>query len=363
MAAVCVLLSAVFSFCTNAIEGDAQVTAVDNATNTPITLTAISRLVDRKVSEFFIPCATSPVVVTLTFDSPHLVCHFGFDTWYLTEVDYEVTAFMQGTQVAQCAGAAGRNQGGLNEEVICNPYIMSDEVRFLFTKRSGCWSNKYGIRNVKVSSPAATLAPIPIEPTPSQAPTVEEWCAVKILHAAGSQTCVRNFDDTLRCWGRNHDCRLGIGDNTNRGTIAGTMGKHLPFIDAKASNGDTTISDFTQGNNGACFTTLNETKCWGNGASGYHGGETKANVGCTLDQMGASLAALPVPFGCSVLQLVMANRVSCLLCNDRISVYCWGDGTYGALGSGNSASRGGTVGWGSSWPKTDLGGVLIERIV
>eukprot|EP00756_Hemistasia_phaeocysticola_P062301 Hpha_TRINITY_DN5731_c0_g1::TRINITY_DN5731_c0_g1_i1::g.147582::m.147582 len=193
--------------------------------------------------------------------------------------------------------------------------------------------------------------------TPTQAPTSVSQCLVERLSVSGSRTCVRNIDGRLRCWGNNGaDCRLGVGDSTNRGDTPGSMGPYLPFIDVKASNGNPGVSTLSVGQHGACAvtTSLAETKCWGMGTDGYNGGETTAGVGCSPSDMGAALAALAVPAGCTVLQVLPSSAFSCLLCSDRVSVYCWGSGINGALGSGSTMSRGGTVGWGASWPLTDL---------
>eukprot|EP00756_Hemistasia_phaeocysticola_P033413 Hpha_TRINITY_DN16463_c4_g1::TRINITY_DN16463_c4_g1_i1::g.162564::m.162564 len=196
--------------------------------------------------------------------------------------------------------------------------------------------------------------------TPTQAPTDVPPCMVKTLHASTSQTCVTNFDGRLRCWGENNkqfqgQCKLGIGDTSNHGNTAGSMGRHLPYIDARATNGAPGVAQFSVGGQGGCFVStppLNETKCWGQGAHGYNGGQSNGDIGCSPVNMGVALAPLPVPQGCTVLQVMPAESHSCLLCSDRISVYCWGYGFAGALG-GSSATRGGTTNWGSSWPATE----------
>eukprot|EP00756_Hemistasia_phaeocysticola_P035484 Hpha_TRINITY_DN16588_c1_g3::TRINITY_DN16588_c1_g3_i1::g.133896::m.133896 len=105
-------------------------------------------------------------------------------------------------------------------------------------------------------------------------------CAVKTLHVSQDQTCIRNFDHGLACWGRNPstDCRLGLGDSDNRGDTPGSMGSNLPFIKATASSGDPGVALFSVGVTGGCFvlfpTSLAEPKCFGDGRSGYNGGET-----------------------------------------------------------------------------------------
>eukprot|EP00756_Hemistasia_phaeocysticola_P001637 Hpha_TRINITY_DN11153_c0_g1::TRINITY_DN11153_c0_g1_i1::g.28241::m.28241 len=189
----------------------------------------------------------------------------------------------------------------------------------------------------------------------SRAPT----CKIKTLHVCAPQTCVTNVDGRMRCWGLNADCRLGIGDFNNRGDTPGSMGGNLPFINT-TSNGISAAPQFYVGSRGGCsVSSSGETRCWGDDEYGYNGGETTGDI-CSPSDTGAALA-LPVPTSCRVFQVVLAHRHSCLLCSDRLTVYCWGQGTYGALGSGNTANRGGTPNWGSWWPPTDLG--INHRII
>eukprot|EP00756_Hemistasia_phaeocysticola_P041896 Hpha_TRINITY_DN16940_c5_g1::TRINITY_DN16940_c5_g1_i1::g.56568::m.56568 len=115
----------------------------------------------------------------------------------------------------------------------------------------------------------------------------------------------------LRCWGRNSDqyasCFLGVGDFGNRGGTPGSMGHALSYVDVRATNGDAGVQQVSIGCAGGCATSaLNETKCWGRGDYGNTGGEAKVNVGCLSSDMGTALAFLPVPRGCTVLQVVMA---------------------------------------------------------
>eukprot|EP00756_Hemistasia_phaeocysticola_P001638 Hpha_TRINITY_DN11153_c0_g1::TRINITY_DN11153_c0_g1_i2::g.28243::m.28243 len=167
-----------------------------------------------------------------------------------------------------------------------------------------------------------------------------QLCPIKTLHASAHQTCVTNADGRMRCWGWNKDCRLGIRDSNNRGDATGSMGVNLPFIDT-TSNGTSAAPQFYVGSRGGCsVSSSGETRCWGDDEYGYNGGETTGDI-CSPSDTGAAL--LPVPTAaqqrpCTVFQVVLAHRHSCLLCSDRLTVYCWGQGEYGALGSGNTAN-------------------------
>jgi alpha-tubulin suppressor-like RCC1 family protein len=51
-------------------------------------------------------------------------------------------------------------------------------------------------------------------------------------------TCALLDNDQVRCWGRNDDGRLGLGDTANRGDEAGEMGDALPAVDLPPGNDD-----------------------------------------------------------------------------------------------------------------------------
>lgn len=49
--------------------------------------------------------------------------------------------------------------------------------------------------------------------------------------ACGAYTTCATLDDaTVKCWGRNHEGQLGLGDYTSRGGNAGEMGDNLPTV-------------------------------------------------------------------------------------------------------------------------------------
>eukprot|EP00756_Hemistasia_phaeocysticola_P022855 Hpha_TRINITY_DN15860_c5_g1::TRINITY_DN15860_c5_g1_i28::g.190266::m.190266 len=225
------------------------------------------------------------------------------------------------------------------------------------------------------SSPTASPSDSPSGIT--QSPTVEPpFCTIKTLHASGRTTCVTDFDNKLRCWGANSDpfygtgtdaltCVLGLETTDNRTDL---MGHGLPYVDVPASNGTAGVGELSIGVINVCAMTvaLNELKCWGHGSWGGTGVAGYAKVGCTAGDMGTNIVSMPIPGGCTVLQFVAAYSHSCLLCSDRVTVYCWGGGSWGSLGSGSSSARGNTANWADTWPATDLGitgGVTIQKLI
>jgi alpha-tubulin suppressor-like RCC1 family protein len=53
------------------------------------------------------------------------------------------------------------------------------------------------------------------------------------LTAGSAHTCARLDDGTVKCWGRNVEGQLGLGDNQDRGDGPGEMGAALPAVQLK----------------------------------------------------------------------------------------------------------------------------------
>jgi len=53
------------------------------------------------------------------------------------------------------------------------------------------------------------------------------------LTAGLGHTCARLDDGSVKCWGRNFEGQLGLGDTQNRGDGPGEMGAALPAVQLK----------------------------------------------------------------------------------------------------------------------------------
>jgi hypothetical protein len=131
-----------------------------------------------------------------------------------------------------------------------------------------------------------------------------EWTVVEVA-AGGWHTCTRLENGAaraLKCWGRNYDGQLGLGNTDPRGDVEGDMGDSLPAV-----------------------------------------------------QLGTNRSAVALALGGNY-----QGGHSCALLDDA-SVKCWGDNFYGQLGLGNSQSRGDAGGqMGDSLPAVDLGGTVVQ---
>ena len=173
------------------------------------------------------------------------------------------------------------------------------------------------------------------------------------LHAAGDWTCVVLDDATVKCWGYNAYGQLGLGDTSHRGDGAGEMGDSLPAVSLGTGR---SAADMTTGRDHACALLDNGAlKCWGRNTSGQLGLGDTGHRGDGAGEMGDSLATVDLGTGRSALTVVAgADHVCALL--DNAALKCWGSSYYGQLGYGDTSTRGNGGGeMGDNLPAVDLG--------
>ncbi|KAJ1479246.1 regulator of chromosome condensation 1/beta-lactamase-inhibitor protein II, partial [Baffinella frigidus] len=160
--------------------------------------------------------------------------------------------------------------------------------------------------------------------------------------AAGSHhTCALLDNGQLKCWGRNFRGQLGIGDMVDRGRgIRNDMGANLPSVDVGAG---WTVVEVAAGATHTCTRLKNGAaralKCWGYNAAGQLDlGDTNYR-GYVEEGMGDSLPAVQLGTGRSAVVLALGSYHSCALLDDA-SVKCWGRNREGQLGLGDVNNRG-----------------------
>jgi alpha-tubulin suppressor-like RCC1 family protein len=110
--------------------------------------------------------------------------------------------------------------------------------------------------------------------------------ALQVL-AASARTCARLDNGSVKCWGRNNDGQLGLGDTQSRGNEAGEMGTNLPTIDLGAGR---TVLQLSAGASHTCARLDDgSVKCWGYNVDGELGLGDTLNRGDGPGQMGAAL--------------------------------------------------------------------------
>eukprot|EP01083_Nonionella_stella_P047849 128060_1 len=115
------------------------------------------------------------------------------------------------------------------------------------------------------------------------------------IKAGYYHTCALSTTNTVKCWGRNWRGALGYGDTNDRGDVANTMGDDLLEIDLGSSF---MAIQITVGGEATCaLSTTNTVKCWGKNDDGALGLGDTTNRGDVANTMGDNL--LEVDLGSS----------------------------------------------------------------
>ncbi len=142
---------------------------------------------------------------------------------------------------------------------------------------------------------------------------------VASVTAGGEHTCALTVGGGVECWGDNTTGQLGNGSTTRTDAPTSVVG---------LASGTTAVA---AGQYHSCATTTAGTVlCWGYNDSGQLGNGTLTNA---TTPVAVSLGV----FG-SAISVTAGGAFSCALTNGG-GVICWGDNSYGELGSGSSISR------------------------
>jgi E3 ubiquitin-protein ligase HERC3 len=177
------------------------------------------------------------------------------------------------------------------------------------------------------------------------------------LSLAYYSSCALLDDGSVKCWGQNDGGQLGQGDTSNRGDEPGEMGDALLPVDlgrkatAIAAGEDHTCAVLDDGN----------VKCWGRNANGQLGLGDTLNRGDTSGSMGSALPYVNLGSGRTATAIAAGSYHTCAFLNGA-DLKCWGSNSHGELGLGDSMSRGGAAtNMGNALPAVDLGTDLHAR--
>ncbi len=159
----------------------------------------------------------------------------------------------------------------------------------------------------------------------------------KAIGTGAYHTCALLTDGSVKCWGYNYYGQLGLGDSVVRGAQPGEMGDALPSVNL--GSGRKAVS-LAVADSHACVVLDNATiKCWGDNSGGQLGLGDQAYRGDNVDEMGDNLPAVALGTGHTAKAVAVGPQHSCaLLGNDQVK--CWGYNSYGALGIGDTNTRG-----------------------
>ncbi|MEM9467110.1 MAG: S-layer homology domain-containing protein [Actinomycetota bacterium] len=173
------------------------------------------------------------------------------------------------------------------------------------------------------------------------------------LVAGRDHTCAILDDDSLKCWGRNSSGQLGLGDQENRGGVAGDMGDFLATVNLGTGR---TAQAVSLGDIHSCAILDDDTvKCWGDGGEGQLGQGDDLDIGDADMEMGDDLDPIALGTGRTAAALSTGDRHTCAILDDG-SVKCWGTSLFGQLGQENDDQLGDDGGeMGDALPAVDLG--------
>ncbi len=167
-------------------------------------------------------------------------------------------------------------------------------------------------------------------------------------------TCALLDNGQVKCWGRNYYGELGLGDTATRGDGPGEMGDSLPAVDLGADRTATAITAGTDGHTCALLDN-GQVKCWGGNGGGQLGSGDTATRGDGPGEMGDSLPAVDLGADRTATAVTAGLFHTCAVL-DNGQIKCWGDNDQGELGLGDTATRGDGPGqMGDSLPAVDLG--------
>ena len=146
----------------------------------------------------------------------------------------------------------------------------------------------------------------------------------KAVHvtAGNTHTCALLEGGSVRCWGFNHDGQLGNDWAT------GSIGDdELPVVAPVVDIGGDVQQIDAGGFHTCAVLTGNTLRCWGSGTLGRLGyPDVPSNI---------PAEAGDVPVGAPVVQVAAGAEHTCAL-TDGESIYCWGNGSDGRLGTGSA---------------------------
>ncbi len=178
------------------------------------------------------------------------------------------------------------------------------------------------------------------------------------ITAGGGFTCAILNDASVKCWGSNSLGQLGLGDRSARGDAPGEMGDSLPAVNLGTGR---TARAIAAGASHACAILDNDTvKCWGFNTYGALGVGDSVTRGDDPGEMGDTLPVVALGTGRIATSLSLGANLSCARL-DNGAVKCWGMNFWGQLGQGDTATRGNDPGeMGDSLPAISLGTTAVS---
>jgi alpha-tubulin suppressor-like RCC1 family protein len=159
----------------------------------------------------------------------------------------------------------------------------------------------------------------------------------KFVAAGRYETCVVLEGGALKCLGAKDHGKLGLGMTHDHGHHAEAPGEILPAVNLGSGRTATLVA--TGGDHTCAVLDNGSLKCWGSNASGELGLGDSLDRGLDLAVMGDNLPAVNLGTSRTAKLVVTGELHTCALLDDA-SVKCWGDNSWGQLGTADRKGRG-----------------------
>ena len=191
----------------------------------------------------------------------------------------------------------------------------------------------YKVRLKAVNSNGQSANSAEISVTPSTPPLYEQKVAAGANHSCALEDADQSGGSGVLCWGKNDYGQLGVGDGLTVSVVNGA----LRVVGVGESETGAALAEVTQvssGENHLCALKNDKTVvCWGAGDKGQlgHGADTKSYTPqVVVDSSGTGVLS-------NVKQITTGEEYSCALKDDE-TVWCWGYNSSGQLGDNSQTN-------------------------
>ncbi|MDP7203619.1 MAG: hypothetical protein QGF72_05760, partial [Candidatus Poseidoniaceae archaeon] len=180
----------------------------------------------------------------------------------------------------------------------------------------------------------------------------------------------KTSDDTRKvmCWGEGGDGRMGYGSTTDLSAPAADSAVESSGTDILTPDSSSSVSrllsrpvEIGGGTDFYCVRSIQGlVKCWGQGTYGRLGIGNTTRIGGRANEMGEHLAFVNLGDNKTAVQISVGFYHACAVLNDA-SVKCWGRNSEYQLGTGNTTQIGTTAATlGDQMPAVNLGGNAVK---
>ena len=168
-------------------------------------------------------------------------------------------------------------------------------------------------------------SPIGDDETPASVPNINLGGTATAISAGASHVCALMSTGGVRCWGLGGDGPLGYGNQNRIGD------NETPASAGDVPLGNTAISIAAGDYHTCAILSGGSVKCWGRGVDGRLGYGNTVNVGD--NETPADVGVVEV--GGTVIAIAAGGAHTCVILSNK-TVKCWGLGSSGQLGYGNT---------------------------